>query len=54
MRRDDRRGAPVVSAYDGINSGMQVAFGFFALGFLFTFAFGVLLGFVDFMRRFLG
>jgi hypothetical protein len=38
----------------GIDAGMKVAFGFFALGLSMTFAFGVLLGFVDWMRRFLG
>lgn len=38
----------------GIEDGVQVAFSFFALGLLLTFAFGVLLGFVDFMRRLLG
>jgi hypothetical protein len=43
-----------VTVYDGLGAGVQVAFGFFALTFLLTFAFGVLFGFVDFMRRFLG
>ena len=37
-----------------LDPGMEVAFGFFALGLLLTFAWGVLLGFVDWMRRFLG
>lgn len=31
-----------------------VAFAFFALALLLMFAWGLLLGFVDFMRRFLG
>lgn len=38
----------------GLDAGMTVAVGFFALGLLLVFAWGVLLGFVDFVRRFLG
>jgi hypothetical protein len=37
-----------------LDQGVAVAFGFFALGFLLVFAWGLLLGFIDFMRRFLG
>jgi len=37
-----------------LGQGVQVAFSFFALAFLMVFAWGLLLGFVDFMRRFLG
>ena len=37
-----------------LDQGVQVAFGFFALAFLFMFCAALFLGFIDFMRRFLG
>jgi hypothetical protein len=37
-----------------LDAGMQVAVGFFALGVLVIFFAGVLLGFIDFMRRWIG
>jgi len=43
-----------VIAAASLDDGMAVAFGFFALGLLMVFAWAVLLGFVDFVRRFLG
>jgi hypothetical protein len=43
-----------VTPEDVLAMGVQVAFDFFALGLLMAFAWGVLLGFVDFVRRILG
>jgi hypothetical protein len=43
-----------VSPEDVLGQGVQVMFSFFALGLLLVFVWGVLLGFVDFMRRLLG
>lgn len=40
--------------FDGINSGVQVAFAFFALGLLMIFAWGMFLGIVHFIKRILG
>ena len=37
-----------------IGQGIEVAFAFFALGLLMMFAWGMLLGFVGWMRSFLG
>lgn len=39
---------------DVLDLGVQMAFGFFALALLMAFAWGLLLGFIDWMRRFLG
>lgn len=39
---------------DLLDQGVRVAFAFFALGILLAFSFGLLLGFVGWMRSFLG
>lgn len=39
---------------DLLDKGVEMAFGFFALSFLMVFAWGILLGFVAWMRSFLG
>ena len=41
-------------AVTSLDPGFQLALGFFALGILFLFISGVLLGLVDFIRRFIG
>lgn len=43
-----------MTADELLGRGVELAFGFFAVGFLFVFCAALLLGFVDFMRRFLG